>query len=49
MGQTRRRKKRHTIGVALEKGLGCDRMNGTCGVEMSVLLKPCGAEVGEMK
>jgi hypothetical protein len=36
--------KRHTIGLALEKGLGSDRMNGTCGVEMSELLKPCCAE-----
>jgi len=28
----------------LEKGLGSERINGTCGVEMSELLKPCGAE-----
>jgi hypothetical protein len=48
MGQTRRRKKRHTIGVAFEKGLGSERMNVACGVEMSELHKPCGAEVGEM-
>jgi hypothetical protein len=36
--------KRYTIGIALEKGLGSDRMNGTCVVEMSELPKPCGAE-----
>jgi len=28
----------------LEKGLGSERINGTCGVEMSELSKPCGAE-----
>ena len=48
MGQTRRRKQIHTIGIALEKGLDSDRMNGACGVEMSELPKLCGAEVGEM-
>jgi hypothetical protein len=37
-------KKKHTIGLALEKGMGSDRMNGACGVEMSELPKPCGAE-----
>ena len=48
MGQTRRRKNRYTIGIAFEKGLGSERMNGTCGVEMSEQPKPCGAEMGEM-
>ena len=44
MGLTRRRKQKYTIGLALEKGLGSDRMNVACGVEMSELPKPCGAE-----
>ena len=33
-----------TIGLALEKGMGSDRMNVACGVEMSELPMPCGAE-----
>ena len=28
----------------MEKGLGSDRMNETCGVEMSELPMPCGTE-----
>ena len=54
MGLTRRRKQKYTIGLASEKGMGSDRMNVACGVEMSELPKPCGAEEyaingGEMK
>ena len=45
MGLTRRRNKKYTVGNALEKGLGKSGMNGACGMEMSILLKPCGAEV----
>ena len=47
-GANTSQKKIHTVGTALEKGLDSDRMDGTCGVEMSELPKPCGAEVGEM-
>jgi hypothetical protein len=37
--------KKHTAGIALEKGLDKNGMNVACGMEMSILLKPCGAEV----
>ncbi|NDP21150.1 MAG: hypothetical protein GZ091_08730 [Paludibacter sp.] len=36
---------KYTTGIALEKGLGKNGMNVACGMEMSILLKPCGAEV----
>lgn len=37
--------KKHTIGIALKKGLGKNGMNVAREMEMSILLKPCGAEV----
>ena len=43
-GANSSQKKKHTIGIALEKGLGSDRINVACGVEMSELPKLCGAE-----